>query len=115
MKMSKCDNCNWIGQDAELKNVFPNIPNLMDRIEQGGIVPNGECPKCGALCYQHNSEPAQDTATPPVNELAWTCDKVKTVLESALTFPSEDMHPLVRQKITHCIKQLANQLTKAGQ
>lgn len=31
---------------------------------------------------------------------------LKTILESALTFPHDDMHPLVRQKITHCVTQI---------
>ena len=46
-----CDNCDWRGGDNELKSVFPDIPNLASRVEIGGIVPAGECPKCGSLCY----------------------------------------------------------------
>lgn len=45
---SGCDNCTWIG---EPDLTLTDIPDLLERIEPGGIVPSGECPKCGALCY----------------------------------------------------------------
>lgn len=35
----------------ELDRRFPDIPGLLSRVEPGGIVPAGECPGCGALCY----------------------------------------------------------------
>ena len=42
-----CDNCKkkWRrGMLCEVKDYF-------QRIEPGGVVPSGECPKCRALCY----------------------------------------------------------------
>jgi len=42
-----CDNCKkeWKrGMLCEAKDYF-------QRIEPGGVVPSGECPECGALCY----------------------------------------------------------------
>lgn len=47
----QCDNCGKSWTDYELENQFPNIPDLTERIEPGGIVPAGECPTCGALVY----------------------------------------------------------------
>lgn len=50
--MMTCDNCGREFADAgALKRVFPDIPDLLGRIEPGGIVPAGECPECGALVY----------------------------------------------------------------
>ena len=46
---SECGNCQWQGLPTV---VFPDIPDLMQRIEPGGTVPSGECPQCGALCYK---------------------------------------------------------------
>jgi hypothetical protein len=48
-EVNKCDNCSkeW----GELKDGLQNIPDLLNRIEPGGIVPSGVCPDCGALCY----------------------------------------------------------------
>ena len=31
--------------------MFPDIPDLLARIEPGGTVPHGECPNCGCLVY----------------------------------------------------------------
>jgi len=44
----KCDNCVWGGNATE---TLP-IENLVLRVTPGGIVPHGECPMCGALCYE---------------------------------------------------------------
>jgi hypothetical protein len=49
--MLKCDNCERTWQPRELQRVFPDIPDLTERIEPGGTVPAGECPACGALVY----------------------------------------------------------------
>jgi hypothetical protein len=35
--------------------VFPDIPDLLQRIGPGGTVPSGECPDCGALVYPLNA------------------------------------------------------------
>lgn len=45
---SQCDNCDWTGEPAV---TLTEITGFRARIEPGGIVPSGECPKCGALCY----------------------------------------------------------------
>ena len=45
---SHCDNCNWKGTP---KIGLEQIPNLNKRLDDGSVVPSGECPKCGALCY----------------------------------------------------------------
>jgi hypothetical protein len=57
---SHCDNCEWRGiTPAE---GLGNIPDLAERIDPGGIVPSGECPECGCLCYLDGNE-AMDVAT----------------------------------------------------
>jgi len=42
-----CANCNIHWNLEDLKPV----QDLFQRIESGGVVPSGECPECGALCY----------------------------------------------------------------
>ena len=55
----KCDNCaGTFSMEKELNHVFPDIPDLLDRVEPGGVVPGGECPHCGALVYPNREEPA---------------------------------------------------------
>jgi hypothetical protein len=42
-----CDNCCKHWDADELKD----IEDLHERLEAGGVVPSGECPECGSLCY----------------------------------------------------------------
>ena len=42
-----CDNC---GQSWPERAMNP-AKDLDQRLEPGGLVPLGECPNCGALCY----------------------------------------------------------------
>lgn len=51
----KCDDC---GGKFPKDFVIPlsEIHHLWERIDVGGIVPAGECPKCGALCYEDRIE-----------------------------------------------------------
>ena len=53
-----CGNCQKImrGED-ELKTVFPDIPDLLQRISPGEPVPIGECPDCGALVHAEEEKP----------------------------------------------------------
>jgi hypothetical protein len=41
-----CQNCEWRGPAAELKD----IKDYDQRVAEGEPVPSGECPECGALC-----------------------------------------------------------------
>jgi hypothetical protein len=45
----QCDDCGWKG--VTKTEDISHIPDLFERIEAGGVVPSGECNKCGALCY----------------------------------------------------------------
>jgi hypothetical protein len=50
--MLVCDNCGRRYRSAgTLQHAFPDIPDLLVRIESGGVVPAGECNDCGALVY----------------------------------------------------------------
>ena len=50
--MFKCDNCGKrYEREDQLRHVFPDIPDLLQRLDPGGTVPAGECPACGALAY----------------------------------------------------------------
>ncbi len=52
----RCDNCRALFKgEGKLATVFPDIPDLLSRIEPGGMVPAGECPDCGALVYPLNA------------------------------------------------------------
>src|SRR5439155_14436990 len=43
----ECDNCGAIWDDTD---VDP-ISDLWERVDPGGVMPSGQCPDCGALCY----------------------------------------------------------------
>jgi hypothetical protein len=44
-----CDNCGSLWYGHELKG-FQNLP---ERIKVESVVPSGECPTCGVLCYPY--------------------------------------------------------------
>lgn len=52
-----CENCRkkYEGKH-ELTAVFPDIPDLLERIEPGETVPAGECPDCGALVHGYEDQ-----------------------------------------------------------
>lgn len=71
-----CDNCKkeWKrGMLCEVKDYF-------QRVEPGGVVPSGECPACGALCY------SKEVLDRPLKE--W-------MQESAWIYPETDKQFLV--------------------
>ena len=47
----ECVNCGKVSDEKDLTHVFPNIPDLTERISPGEPVPFGECPGCGALVH----------------------------------------------------------------
>jgi hypothetical protein len=60
----RCDNCVWEGMASQTRP----IRDLWQRLDPGGTVPIGECPKCHALAYlDEDNEPAgtpDDTEVP---------------------------------------------------
>lgn len=46
-----CDNCNWTGKESSVGKDLMRMSRLWDRLEPGGEVPAGECPKCGGCVY----------------------------------------------------------------
>lgn len=57
-----CDNCEALWPFERLED----IADLGERLDAGGIVPAGECPVCGALCYPNDAQPAQLPLVPPM-------------------------------------------------
>lgn len=51
MTTCKCDNCNWTGDEADLRCTTAETPHLKLRVDAGATVPAGECPACGCLAY----------------------------------------------------------------
>ena len=47
--MYQCDNCGKRYRACDLNHAFPEIRDLLARLDVGGVVPAGECPECGAL------------------------------------------------------------------
>jgi len=47
----RCDNCSWKGTEDKLRCTLDTTPNLNERLDPGGEVPVGECPRCGCLAY----------------------------------------------------------------
>jgi hypothetical protein len=44
---SECHNCSAVLHRGNMKE----ISNLGERVEPGSIMPSGQCPHCGGLCY----------------------------------------------------------------
>lgn len=46
----RCDNC---GAEHTEKTMIPlaEVRHLTQRVDEGGPMPSGECPECGAFCY----------------------------------------------------------------
>ena len=42
-----CDGCGWKGSEEDTND----IDKCSERVSPGGIMPAGECPKCGALAF----------------------------------------------------------------
>ena len=45
-----CPNCDWKGATSKLDDA----QDLLQRLEPGDIVPDGQCPDCGALVCESN-------------------------------------------------------------
>jgi hypothetical protein len=47
-----CDNCKreW------KREMLCEVKDYFQRVEPGGVVPSGECPRCGALCYPKSEQ-----------------------------------------------------------
>jgi hypothetical protein len=52
-----CQNCRKVFADYELEEI--GLGGFWERVQQGEIVPSGECPECGSLCH-----PAENALTP---------------------------------------------------
>ena len=55
-----CDNC---GQKYQREDALEPIEDLSQRVDEGGPMPSGQCPRCGALCYPEDvcKRPARQT------------------------------------------------------
>lgn len=52
-RFAVCANCEECGRIFEIPEDadLATIPNILDRLTPGGLVPVCECPECGALAY----------------------------------------------------------------
>jgi hypothetical protein len=48
-----CDNC----KKEYKREMLCEVKDYFQRVEPGGVVPSGECPACGALCYPIETVP----------------------------------------------------------
>jgi len=46
-----CDNCGRVWKTEDLASIFPDIPDMTERLEPGNEIPSGECPHCHCLTY----------------------------------------------------------------
>ena len=47
MSELRCGSCGWTGDEGKVGAVL----NLSERVDPGEIMPEGDCPQCGALVY----------------------------------------------------------------
>lgn len=43
----RCQNCDWTGDEGQLGELI----DVFERVHPGDTMPDGECPKCGAVCF----------------------------------------------------------------
>lgn len=48
--MNTCDDCGKCWHDNDIVPL-EEVADLAFRLDPGSVVPSGECPECGALCY----------------------------------------------------------------
>lgn len=65
----KCDNCGHETTERKLKVRLEGIPDLNGRLDPGGVVPAGECPKCGALAYPVGKDNLPGSARAVIEEV----------------------------------------------
>lgn len=59
-RLVHCDNCNWTGKESTVGKDMMRMSRLWDRLEPGGEVPAGECPKCAGCVYLNASKDFED-------------------------------------------------------
>jgi hypothetical protein len=70
MKTTTCPNCSRSLTEAKIHPLEMCL-NLEVRLDPGSVVPDGECPYCGALVYfEHENK----TETALRNLYKWVCD-----------------------------------------
>lgn len=68
-----CDNCDWIGDEDDV-----NAPSdLWERLSPGSVVPSGECPECGALCYPLSLRDSKISIEVTTSELSTVVNALK--------------------------------------
>lgn len=60
LKWARCDNCGKKHRGDKLKP----MADIDERLEAGSVVPAGECPSCGALCYVCDGPRPRGSARP---------------------------------------------------
>lgn len=80
-KRFTCGNCDWSGPEAELGEV----QDLLQRIEPGDTVPDGECPCCGALAFEVKPTAGPDAADVLARIIATVNEFEKTTQEAEYT------------------------------
>lgn len=75
MSKAKCDDCEWIGDANDVKEIH----RFWERVEAGCEMPSGECPECGALAYpvKEPTEPLKNCLKAALLNFlgVWTADK----------------------------------------
>ena len=97
----RCDNCGEIWKADQLEG----IKDLDHRVDSGSVVPSGECPECGALCYPVEPDPSEllnackdimkyvDRNGLPVNQ-----DDIRVILPSDLLRRTRSLIDVATQK-----------------
>ena len=55
-RMLRCDGCGYEFPNSEIEVPLEEIPDLTMRLTPGGVVPDCECPECGAFAYEIKGE-----------------------------------------------------------
>ena len=52
----RCDSCDFSTTNEETFHPLADSPRVFERLDAGGIVPDGDCPRCGAFVYREKAQ-----------------------------------------------------------
>jgi hypothetical protein len=96
----RCDNCGKTWKADELEG----IKDLDNRVDAGSVVPSGQCPECGALCYP---------VEPDSSELLNACREImKYVDRNGTPVNKDDIRVILPSDLLRRVRRLIDAATK---
>lgn len=103
-----CEECSFYGDDSDCNSIH----HIHERVEVGGTMPGGACPRCGALCYPRRYDPwtAEARAERAAKVLVTSQTKIRKLLHA---LPKRGA-AAERRMLTQWLAQIASALDPTG-